>query len=247
MRAEPTILVALATYNELENLPSLVAAIHDVLPVADVLVVDDGSPDGTGDWCRDFAERHRWFAVERRQGKLGLGSALATAMRFAVAEQYEVLLTMDADWSHAPRYLPQIVDGARQADVVIGSRYCAGGRIEGWPWRRRVGSRLVNLLTRVLLGIPVGDCSGNFRLYKTTLLGQMNWDGIRASGYAFLEEALWHLHRLGATMTEVPVVFTDRRRGISKINYREALGALGTLLRLTCQRVLSGRARRVQK
>ncbi|MCH2115361.1 MAG: polyprenol monophosphomannose synthase [Pirellulales bacterium] len=240
MHAEPAILVALATYNELENLPSLVAAIHDGMPKADVRVVDDGSPDGTGEWCRDFAERHRWFTVEHRQSKQGLGSAIVAAMRFAVAEHYDLLITMDADWSHAPHYLPQLVDGARQADMVIGSRYCAGGSIEGWPWRRRVASRLVNYLTRLLLGIPVCDCSGNFRVYKTTLLGQMKWDVFRATGYGFLEEAIWHLHRLDASMTEVPVVFTDRQRGISKINWREALGAMATLLRLTWRRMLSG-------
>jgi dolichol-phosphate mannosyltransferase len=233
------ILVAVATYNEIENLPTLVTAIHEALPKADVLVIDDDSPDGTGNWCQEFAERTDWFSVYHRPGKLGLGSALATAMKIAVEKKYEAMITLDADWSHPPSCLPALVEALSRADVVIGSRYCAGGGIEGWPWQRRLASRTINALARILLGTPVSDCSGNCRLYRTTLLELLPWENMQARGYAFIEEVLWHLHCSGARFAEVPIVFTERRAGKSKVNALEAWGALQTLLRLSWQRVVS--------
>lgn len=231
-------LVALATYNEIENLPSLVEAIHTELPDADVLVVDDNSPDGTGTWCAEFAEQHSWFTHIARAGKLGLGSALATALQHAVAENYDQAITLDADWSHPPESLPSIVAAASDADVVIGSRYCPGGKIEGWPKRRRVVSRLMNGLARKLIGLPLTDCSGNYRLYRTELLRQLDWPSLRCDGYAYLEEILWHLQRLGASFAEVPITFTDRRAGESKINFGEVIAAGKVLMRLAVRRVL---------
>src|SRR6187551_1181641 len=144
-------LVAVATYNEIENLPGLVEAIHKVLPAADILVVDDNSPDGTGKWCDERARSDSRFAVLHRAGKLGLGSATIAAMQFALDHQYDVLVTMDADWSHDPEYLPRLVRAVDDADVAVGSRYCEGGAIEGWPLGRRVLSRGVNWLSGILL------------------------------------------------------------------------------------------------
>jgi len=232
-----SILVALATYNEKENLPSLVAAIHAELPQADLLVVDDNSPDGTGLWCDEFARQAPWFSCHHRSGKLGLGSALRAAMQAANEQNYQSLITLDADWSHPPSVLPQLVEASKNADIVIGSRYCSGGRIEGWPWRRKLASRSINFSTRFLLGIPVQDCSGNFRLYRTKLLKQVPWHTLQDEGYAFIEEILYHLHSLGGCFAEVPIVFTDRRAGESKISSREIFGAARTLVRLTAKRV----------
>jgi len=231
------LLVALATYNEKENLPSLVEAIHAELPDADLLVVDDNSPDGTGDWCDEFARQAPWFSCHHRAGKLGLGSALRVAMQTAIEQDYQSLITLDADWSHPPSALPQMVEAAENADVVIGSRYCPGGAIEGWPWRRLLASRTINLATRVLLGVPVRDCSGNFRLYQTRLLKQVSWEELQDEGYAYIEEILWHLHLLGARFAEVPIVFTERRAGESKISASEVFGAARTLVRLTMSRL----------
>ncbi|MCG8450687.1 MAG: polyprenol monophosphomannose synthase [Pirellulales bacterium] len=247
MDEKAAILVALATYKEIENLPSLVAAIHETLPQADVLVVDDNSPDGTGSWCEEYAKVNAWFSVHHRPGKLGLGAALAYAMEIAVARDYQVLITMDADWSHPPSSMPAMVEASRRADVVVGSRYCAGGGIEGWPWRRRAASRLINALTRCLLGTPTRDCSSNYRLYRASFLSRLTWDTPPADGYVFIEEVLWRLHRLGARLAEVPILFTDRRAGSSKLNSREALAAFQTLLRLTWQRISSTSSKRVQK
>jgi len=232
-----SLLVALATYNEKENLPSLVEAIHAQLPEADLLVVDDNSPDGTGDWCKEFARQAPWFSCHHRTGKLGLGSALRAAMRAAIDGNYKSLITMDADWSHPPSTLLQMIEASQNSDVVIGSRYCSGGRVEGWPWRRKLASRSINFATRFLLGIPVQDCSGNFRLYHTELLKQVPWQSLQDDGYAFIEEILYHLHLLGSRFAEVPIVFTDRQAGASKISSSEVFGAARTLVRLTRSRV----------
>ena len=231
------ILVALATYNEIENLPTLVAAIRAQLPDADVLVVDDNSPDGTGRWCDDFARSNPWLAVIHRAGKLGLGSATWAAMRYAIERGYEVVVTLDADWSHPPAVLPQLVAATADADVVIGSRYCPGGSIEGWPWSRRAISAVMNRATRFALGLPVRDASGACRAYRVDLLKRVDFSQLTATGYAYLEEILWPLARLGARFAEVPIAFVDRRAGTSKVHVGEAIGKARVLARLTWQRV----------
>ncbi len=225
-------LVALATYNEIENLPSLVDEILRVLPGADILVIDDNSPDGTGKWCDSRAAGEPRLHCLHRAGKQGLGSATLAAMRFAIEQDYEVFVTLDADWSHDPRYLAELLLALENSDVAIGSRYCPGGGIEGWPMRRRAMSQWVNGLTRLLLRIPVRDASGAFRAYRVAKLGEVRLEGIRATGYAYLEELLWHLHRADAKFTEVPITFRDRQAGESKVSLREAWGKVGTLFRL---------------
>ena len=230
-------LVALATYNEIDNLPTLVAAIRRELPAADVLVVDDNSPDGTGRWCDEEAARSPWFSVIHREGKLGLGSASWAAMRAAIDRGYDLLITLDADWSHPPEALPRLVAAAAHADVVIGSRYVPGGTIEGWPLSRRAMSAVMNLATRVVLGLPLRDASGACRLYRVEILRRLDFTQLQASGYAYLEEILWHLHQLGARFTEVPIAFAERRAGASKVNAAEALGKAKVLLRLARQRL----------
>jgi dolichol-phosphate mannosyltransferase len=226
-------LVALATYNELANVPGLVDEILRVLPDADVLVVDDNSPDGTGDWCDERAAVEPRLKCIHRSGKLGLGTATLAAAHYAIEHGYDVFITLDADWSHDPAHLTQLVVALDHADVAIGSRYCAGGDIEGWPMHRRLMSRWVNGLTRLLLRIPVRDASGAFRAYRVEKLREVRFDDIRATGYACLEELLWHLHRAGAEFVEVPITFRERRAGQSKVTFGEAWGKLGTLVRLS--------------
>jgi dolichol-phosphate mannosyltransferase len=230
------ILVALATYNEVENLPGLIDEILRVLPAAELLVVDDNSPDGTGRWCDERAAGEPRLHCLHRARKLGLGSATLDAIQFALMRDYVVFVTLDADWSHDPAYLPVLVDATDRADVVIGSRYVAGGAIEGWPWHRRWLSRRINALSHALLRLPVRDSSGAFRAYRVAKLRELRLDEVRAGGYAYLEEILWHLDRLGATFAEVPITFRQRRAGESKISLREAAGKLGTLARLALRR-----------
>lgn len=228
----PRVIVALATYNEISNLPSLVDAIHSVLPDAELLIVDDNSPDGTGKWCNERAKIDLWLKCIHRTGKLGLGSATISAMRFSIDRAYDVLVTMDADWSHDPQYLPALVSATSDADVALGSRYCGGGRIDGWPLYRRVLSRSMNWLSGVAMRLPVRDTSGAFRAYRIGALKQIDLDDIRSTGYSYLEEILWHLDHAGLKMVEVPITFRERRAGRSKINASEVVGKLSTLLRL---------------
>lgn len=231
------VLVALATYNEMENLPGLVADILKILPAADVLIIDDGSPDGTGGWCDRFAQSESRFTCLHRPGKQGLGTATCRMIEYAIGNGYDLLINMDADWSHSPTYLPALMDPIIEekslpCDVVVGSRYVPGGGVRNWPWRRRAMSRLVNWYARWILSIPCHDCSGSYRCYRVDLLRQIRLTEIRSRGYSVYEELLWHLRRAGARFREVPIIFADRDRGESKINVREALRAAKTLIGL---------------
>ena len=228
----PRVLVALATYNEINNLPSLVDAIHSVLSESELLIVDDNSPDGTGEWCDERAKTDTRLKCLHRSGKQGLGSATLSEMRFALDGPYDVLITMDADWSHDPQYLPALLSSTIDADVVLGSRYCAGGKIDGWPLYRRVLSRWMNWLSGLTLRLPVRDTSGAFRAYRIAALKKIDLADIRSTGYSYLEEILWHLHHAGAKLVEVPITFRERRAGRSKINAGEAIAKISTLLRL---------------
>jgi len=238
-------LVTLATYNEIENLPRLIEEIFQHAPAVDVLVIDDNSPDGTGEWCdRRGAEDPRVRCLHRA-GKLGLGTATIAGMRHAIEHGYELVLNMDADFSHHPRYLPDLLagmdrEGAARVDVMIGSRYVRGGGIEGWPLKRHLMSRGVNLYARLLLGLKSKDCSGAFRCYRTELLRKLDFDAILSRGYSFQEEILWRLKRLGAKFGETPITFVDRVRGSSKINSGEAKAALRIILKLGWRNVVGG-------
>ncbi|MCA9240822.1 MAG: polyprenol monophosphomannose synthase, partial [Planctomycetales bacterium] len=196
------------------------------------LVVDDNSPDGTGRWCDERAASDPRFACLHRAGKLGLGSASYTAFRYAIERGYEVVATLDADWSHPPDRLPALFAALDGADIAIGSRYCPGGAIEGWPLGRRVSSWLINHASRYVLRLPVTDCSGAFRAYRVEKLREVDFDSMLTQGYAYLEELLWRLKRRGAVFAETPITFRDRRAGESKINWREAAAALRVLLTL---------------
>ena len=227
------VLVAVATYDEIQNLPGLVEQIKHQLPTADILVVDDNSPDGTGDWCRRQQAQDPCFRAIHRSGKLGLGSALVEEFRYAVEKRYDRLITLDADFSHSPRHLPELLAAIDDGhDLSIGSRYVPGGGIKGWSWRRRFMSRWVNRAARLLLGLTVRDASGCYRCYRVEVLGRVDLSRLRARGFAVLEEILWHLKRQQASMVEVPIVFVDRTQGASKLGLGEAARSLAMLVRL---------------
>ena len=233
--------MAVSTYNEIDNLPRLVTGIRQVLPEADLLIIDDNSPDGTGQWCSWRARQDPRVRCLHRPAKLGLGTATVAALRHALAGGYPLVVTMDADFSHDPAYLPAILaemdsPGAFPADVVIGSRYTCGGQIRGWSWQRRWMSRGINFYTRWLLGLQARDCSSAYRCYRTARLRELDLSQIRARGYAVFEELLWRLQRLGARITETPIVFVDRDRGTSKISRHEAFSALRVITSLGLER-----------
>ena len=225
-------LVTVATYNEIDNLPDLVEAILAVVERADILVIDDNSPDGTGNWCDRRAKDEPRLHCLHRSGKLGLGTATIAGMQYAIEHGYDFVLNMDADFSHHPRYIPAILEAMNHADVSIGSRYCPGGGVQGWPFGRRFMSWAVNTYARLFLGLAPRDTSGAFRCYRTSLLKKLDFATIVSRGYSFQEEILWRLKRLGARMVEIPIVFADRERGQSKINRHEALAALRIIFRL---------------
>jgi dolichol-phosphate mannosyltransferase len=228
-------LVTIATYNEIENLPRLVGEVWQVAPQADILVIDDNSPDGTGKWCDEKAASEPRLKCVHREGKLGLGTATIAGMKYAIEHGYDYVLNMDADFSHHPRYVPAILDAMETkggVDVSIGSRYCSGGGTKDWPYKRRLMSWAVNTYARCLLGLRPGDTSGAFRCYRVLLLKQLNLGEIKSRGYSFQEEILWRLKQLGARMSETPIIFADRELGQSKINRQEAINALVIILRL---------------
>jgi dolichol-phosphate mannosyltransferase len=241
MNSPASTLVVIATYNEIENLPPLTDEIFRYAPNVDVLVIDDGSPDGTGRWCDERAQTEPRFQVIHRPRKLGLGSATALGLRHALAHDYQRVLVMDADFSHHPRYIPDLLagvtpDGAESGvDVMIGSRYAPGGGVEAWTWHRRWMSRAINAYTRLLLGLRIRDCSSAFRCYRSSALARIDLESLRSHGYGFVEEILWRLQRAGARLGETPIVFVNRQHGHTKINVREALGALWTIFRLSWQ------------
>lgn len=240
-------LVTIATYNEIENLPRLVDEILRHAPDAHVLVIDDASPDGTGRWCDERAASDLRVRCLHRAGKQGLGSAIVAGMRYAIEHGYRYVLNMDADFSHPPDKLPDLIRGMNEPrpgeiDVMIGSRYIPGGRIEGWPWKRHMMSRAINVYSRWLLGLKPRDCSGGYRCYRTSRLALLDFDQMKSQGYSFQEEMLWRLKRLGCRMGETPITFTDRIHGTSKINPAEAWSALRIIAGLGVSNLLGRRS-----
>jgi dolichol-phosphate mannosyltransferase len=232
MPTSPRILIGIATYNERDNLAALAAEIRANLPDADLLILDDNSPDGTGALADELAAMDQNIRVVHRPGKQGLGTAILHLMHYAMEHDYDFLITMDADFSHHPRYLPDLVKGMDQADVMIGSRYVPGGGVENWPWSRRMMSRWTGRLVRLLLGIPARDTSGNYRCYRVSLLRRTNLDGFLSAGYSFQQEALHRCHLAGARLGETPIIFADRKAGKSKAGLKEMVRSLFTLFRL---------------
>lgn len=236
MNTQPSTLVIIATYNEMENLPRLTDEVFRCAPHAQVLVIDDDSPDGTGRWCDERAAQDERFHVIHRSGKLGLGTATAAGLRHAIEQGFDYAVVMDADFSHPPDAIPELLAGmtgdgkGETVDVMVGSRYVSGAVIRGWPWYRRWMSRLVNTYARWMLGLSVRDCSGSFRCYRTEQLRRIDLAQMRSRGYSYLEELLWMLKRSGARIVEIPIVFTDRQHGQTKISSREALATLWVLL-----------------
>jgi len=239
MTTNPPTLVSVATYNEMDNLPRLVEEIQRALPDADILVVDDNSPDGTGRWCDERGATDPRLKCLHRAGKLGLGTATIAAMKYAIEHQYKYLVNLDADFSHPPKHLPELVagmeSGPQPIDIMIGSRYVSGGKIEGWPLKRHLLSKSVNLYSRWMLWLPTHDCSGAYRCYRTSKLALIDFDAIRSRGYSFQEEILWRLKRVGCRFGEVPITFVDREAGSSKVNGKESINSMGILLRLGVQ------------
>jgi len=228
-------LLVIPTYNEAGNIERLLRQIPAAECGLDLLVIDDNSPDGTGALVEALADRLP-VRVMHRPAKLGIGSAHKAGFRYALEHSYGCVMTMDADFAHAPSDLASMLACADHADVVIGSRYLSGGGLTDWPLWRRVVTHTAHWLTTHLLGLPY-DCTGGFRLYDTAVFEQVNLEAIHSDGYAFLTELLFTIIRQGFTVHELPIVVTFREHGTSKISPIEILKAVKTLIQLSCRRV----------
>ncbi|MCA9077812.1 MAG: polyprenol monophosphomannose synthase [Planctomycetaceae bacterium] len=231
-------LVSLCTYNERENIELLIPRILAAAPDVEIVVVDDNSPDGTGAYADTLAAENPRIHVMHRPQKLGLGKATLAALAYAIEQGYEYWLNMDADFSHSPEKVPELIACMQHADVAIGSRYVAGGGVEGWHWRRHVMSRCINTYARLLLGLKTRDNSGAFRCYNLAKLRDLDLNRFRATGYAIQEELLYRCRQVGCTFTESPIIFADRQLGESKINQKEAVLAVWVLFCLAIDRLL---------
>lgn len=227
------LLIVIPTYNEALNLPHLIPRVLAVQPDADVLVVDDGSPDGTARVARELGVAHEGrVRLLERSSKSGRGGAVLAGFRSAVDDGYEAYVEMDADLSHQPEELPLFVDRAADSDMVVGSRYLEGARIEGWSRRRRIWSRAANRMIRAVLGVPLTDFTNGYRLYSDRAVRHLLSVQLRETGYISLSESAYVLHLAGMSMTEVPTVFINRRLGTSNMSVSEALDALRGLVRM---------------
>ena len=212
------ILIIIPTYNELDNLRPLLQEIFSYVPNIDILIVDDNSPDGTGQLADEICGENPHVHVLHRTGKLGLGTAYIAGFKYAIERNYDAAFEMDADFSHDPRYLPNFLKAIENADLVIGSRYIPGGNTPNWSLLRRFISGGGNLFARFMLGIPVQDCTAGFRCYRRKVLESIDLDRIQAQGYAFQVELAYRTTQQGFKVVETPIVFMDRRVGKSKMS-----------------------------
>ncbi len=224
-------LIIIPTYNEAENLRPLLQAIFSFVAATDILIVDDNSPDGTGELADSIAVEDSRVHVLHRPGKLGLGTAYIAGFKYAIAHGYDAAFEMDADFSHDPRYLPDFLTAIEHADLVIGSRYVHSGGTPNWSLVRRFISGGGNIFARFLLGIPVRDCTAGYRCYRREVLESIDLDTIQSQGYAFQVELAYRVMQQGFRIVEVPIIFMDRRVGKSKMSRKIVIEAFAYVLR----------------
>lgn len=230
-------LICIPTYNEAGNIIALIERVHAAAPDVDVLVIDDGSPDGTGDLVRDRMLKDPHLEVMARPAKLGLGTAYMAGFAYSLQHEYAGALTMDSDFSHPPERIPALIAAIDQgADLAVGSRYVAGGAIEGWPRRRRLLSATANGIARNVLRLKTHDCTGGFRCYSLKAVQFLVTKPLRSSGYSALVELLTRCERAQLRVVEVPITFVDRVHGKSKISRQEIFRAMLTVARLAGRR-----------
>jgi len=230
--------VIIPTYNERDNITDLARQILGMDFGPQVIIVDDNSPDGTGRIADDLAAENSRLRVIHRSGKLGLGTAYVAGFKQGLAEGAERLITIDADFSHDPSYIPALVELANHFHITIGSRYVRQGGVVNWEWQRRFLSWGANAFARTMLGLKARDCTAGFRCYHREVLLNIDLDRIFSNGYSFLVEMLFKCQRKGYTIGEIPIIFANRTRGQSKISQREIYKAIYMVMRLSSSRLL---------
>ena len=231
-------LIVVPTYNERENIQPLLDQLLSLPFGLDVLVVDDNSPDGTGDQVASRAALDPRVHLLRRAGKLGLGSAYVAGFRYALEHGAEYVFEMDADFSHDPQAIGEFLEAAKDADLVLGSRYLHGVTVVHWPLRRLVLSYCANLYTRVITGLPVRDATGGFKCFRRRALSALDLGRVNSDGYAFQIEMTYKVWRLGLRIKEIPITFVDRRAGVSKMDRRIVWEAAWLVWRLRFMRLM---------
>jgi glycosyltransferase involved in cell wall biosynthesis len=215
---DPRILVCIPTYDERDNLPGTLRRLRKAVPEADVLVIDDASPDGTGEIADELAAADPQISVLHRAGKAGLGAAYVAAFHWGLERGYDVLVEMDADGSHTPEELPRLLSALHEADVVLGSRWMPGGEVRNWPKSRLALSRGGNAYVRMALSMPLSDATGGFRAYRAPVLRSLALDAVSSQGYCFQVDLVWQAWRQGRRIVEVPITFVERELGQSKMS-----------------------------
>ena len=232
MAIRPKTIVIIPTYNERENIEALTQQVLSLGEELHILIIDDNSPDGTGEIGARLTANHPQVHIIHRETKLGLGTAYIEGFRFALKNGFQYIVTMDADFSHDPEHLPQILNGLERYHVVIGSRYIPGGRTVNWDLIRRLISKGGNIVARYVVRLKSHDCTSGYRGYQRKVLEKIDIGSIKSSGYSFLVEMLFLCQQNGLLITETPIVFVDRKYGYSKISKAEIYKAFFTLLRL---------------
>ena len=212
------VLVVIPTYNEADNVRMITERVRQAVPEADILVADDSSPDGTGAIADELATADDHIFVLHRAGKEGLGAAYKAGFAWAKDKGYDAVVEMDADGSHAPEELPKLLDALLDTDAVLGTRYIPGGSVHNWPMHRLLLSRCGNIYIRMALGMPFRDATGGYRAYRMPVLDEINVEAVASTGYSFQVELAWRTYRAGFRMAEVPITFTEREHGHSKMS-----------------------------
>ncbi len=231
-------LIIIPTYNEIDNIERMIRTLFDLYPEIHVLIIDDGSPDGTAQVVKNFQANYMGLHLLQRSGKLGLGTAYVTGFKWSLERNYDFVFEMDCDFSHDPKAIPDLLENALNNDLVIGSRYIDGIRIINWPFRRLLLSYMASIYTRMVTSIPVFDTTGGFKCFSRKALKALNLDDIISSGYIFQLELNYKVWCLGLRVKEVPIIFYERRDGQSKMGGGIIFEALFAVIRLRVRRLL---------
>ena len=226
------ILIVMPTYNEMENFPKMLAALEALNLGLEILVVDDNSPDGTGNWAKEEQKKRPHLHLIQRAGKLGLGSAYVEGFRFALARGYDFVFEMDSDFSHDPVYIREFLDAIQDYDLVLGSRYINGVTVVNWPMSRLLLSYFANMYARWVTGLPLRDVTGGFKCFRVGALRKLDLDRIHSDGYSFQIEVNYKLWKRGCRIKEIPILFRDRVAGVSKMSSQIIREALLLIIRI---------------
>ncbi len=225
-------LIIIPTYDEIENLPRLIVEIDKLNLGTHILVVDDNSPDGTGQWVKNQQSKNPNLFLIEREGKNGLGSAYVKGFKWAIENNYDLVFEMDADFSHDPKYIPNFLFKIKENDLVLGSRYVKGVNVVNWPMSRLLLSYFANIYARIVTGLPIKDSTSGYKCFRVGALKSLNLDQVNSGGYSFQIEVTYKLWRKGFRIAEIPIVFVDRMAGASKMSGKIISEALFLLLRL---------------